>query len=501
MSVRTSTPLTINTDQITQTVIDTIKGGGGGFGEGGIFDIREQFVDTPYWNATLTTDASGTATFSVTLPDNLTTWRLDARAVTQGSDGLTLVGQNTLDLLSTKPVLIRPVTPRFFVVGDQTQIAAIVNNNTDHDLSVEVALQAEGVTLADGTPSSQTVNIAAGQRQRVNWEVTVDDVSSISLTFFANGGNGLTDASKPPLGQGDDKTLPVYKYEVPETVGTGGVLREGGSTTEGISLPQDLPVTQGELSIELDPSLAATTADGLNYLQNYPYQCTEQTVSKFLPNVMTYRALASLGLDNPELKQQLDSNVNYALQRLYAQQHVDGGWGWFVQDNSNALTTAYALIGLTEAKAQGFNVSDDVLRNARNFLRGTFITPGLNVPTWQLNRQAFVLYALARSGEPDVARTTTLYDSRDRLAYYAKSFLALSLHAIDPNDTSRTNVLLSDLVNGAALSATGAHWNEAEQRLVELEYRHTDDGDCAGSVHRTQPAERPDPEHRALPDG
>ena len=119
MSVRTATALTINTDQITQTVLDTIKGGGGGFGEGGIFDIRQEFVDTPYWNATLTTDENGVVTFSVTLPDNLTTWRLDARALTDGADDNMLVGQATADLLSTKPLLIRPVTPRFFVVGDE----------------------------------------------------------------------------------------------------------------------------------------------------------------------------------------------------------------------------------------------------------------------------------------------------------------------------------------------------------------------------------------------
>ncbi|MFN8562123.1 MAG: Ig-like domain-containing protein [Anaerolineae bacterium] len=462
LSVRTATPLTINTDQITQTVLDTIKGGGGGFGEGGIFDIRQEFVDTPYWDASLITDENGEVTFSVGLPDNLTTWRLDARAVTNGDDGLTLVGQGTFDLLSTKPVLIRPVTPRFFVVGDQVTLGAVVNNNSPDDLSVEVTLQGEGVTFSDATPNAQTVDIPAGQSARINWTVTVDDVANIDLTFFANGGNGLTDASKPPLGQGDARLLPVYKYEAPETVGTGGVLREGGSRTEGISLPTTMDVTQGELTVALDPSLAATTIDGLDYLQNYPYQCVEQTVSKFLPNIMTYRALASLRLDNPALKMQLDSNVNYGIQRLYALQHVDGGWGWFVQDASNPLTTAYALIGLSEAQTQGFNVSDTVLRNARNFLRGTFITPSLKVETWQLNRQAFVLYALARSGDPDVARTTTLYESRDRLSYYAKAFLALALHAIEPGDTSRTGTLMSDLLNGAATSATGIHWNEAE---------------------------------------
>ena len=61
LGVRTATPLTINTDQLTQTVLDTIKGGGGGGGEGGIFDIRQDFVDTAFWDATVVTDANGEA--------------------------------------------------------------------------------------------------------------------------------------------------------------------------------------------------------------------------------------------------------------------------------------------------------------------------------------------------------------------------------------------------------------------------------------------------------
>ncbi len=457
LGVRTSSPLTINVDQLTQTVLDTIKGGGGGGAEGGIFDIRENFVDTAYWNATVTTNADGTATFSVKLPDNLTTWRLDARAVTSGSDGLTLVGQKTFDLLSTKPLLIRPVTPRFLVVGDQVTLAAVVNNNTGKDLSVEVSIQGEGVTF-DGQ-ATQTVTIPASGRQRVDWPVTVNDVANIDLTFFAKGGD-FNDASKPPLGQGDQKLLPVYKYEAPETVGTAGVLREGGSVTEAIAVPAG--VTQGDLAVKIDPSLAATTIDGLNYLKNYPYQCIEQTVSRFLPNIMTYRALDSLGVANAQLKSDLENGVNFALQRLYAQQKPDGGWGWFVQDESNPLTSAYALIGLAEAKNSGFPVSDSVISNAQNYLRTTFIVPDLSKPSWRLNRQAFTLYALARSGAPDVSRTANLFENRDRLAIYAKAYLALAFKLIDANDTRRTDTLLSDITNSAILSATGAHWEEKE---------------------------------------
>lgn len=458
LSVRTSTPLTINTDQITQTVIDTIKGGGGGFGEGGIFDIRQEFVDTPFWNATLVTDADGVVTFSVTLPDNLTTWRLDARAVTDGTDGVTLVGQTTSDLLSTKPLLIRPVTPRFFVVGDVVVLGAVVNNNSESDLDVDVTLQASGVSFADDN-ATQTVSIPAGQSTRVNWRVTVGEAENVDLTFIADG-DEFNDASKPPLGQGDDRLLPVFRYEAQEMVGTGGVLRDAGEVTETIQLPQDMEVTQGELNLRLDPSLAAATIDSLDVLENYDGQSIEATVSRFLPNIMTYRALASLELDDSTLQSQLAANVAIALQELYAKQKVDGGWGWFVQDASNPLVTAYALIGLSEAKEQGFNVSEAVMSKARAYLRGTFVTPGLNVETWRLNRQAFTLYALARSGDPDVARTTTLYESRDRLSYYAKAFLAQTLHIINLDDTARTDVLLSDLFNGAVTSATGVHWNE-----------------------------------------
>jgi hypothetical protein len=164
---------------------------------------------------------------------------------------------------------------------------------------------------------------------------------------------------------------------------------------------------------------------------------------------------------NAQLTANLDGAVSFAVQRLYALQKVDGGWGWFVQDASNPLTTAYALIGLAEAKKSGFPVSDDVVSRAQNFLRTTFIVPNQSRPTWLLNRQAFVLYALARSGSPDVARTATLYDFRARLNLDARAYLAMTFNLINPGDTSRTDVLMSDLVSAAKLSATGAHWEES----------------------------------------
>ncbi len=462
VSVATASPLTISVDQATQVIIDTIKGGGGGYGEGGIFDVRQEFVDTPLWAPDLITDENGEATVSVTLPDNLTTWRLDARAVTTGADGPMLVGQTTSDLLSTKPVLIRPVTPRFFVVGDQTMLAAVVNNNTDEPLVAEVTLEGTGFRVAEGTDLTQTVSIPAKGRMRVNWPVEILDVGSIDATFYANAGDGAyTDASKPPLGQGDDQTLPVYKYEVPETVGTAGTLYgpEAGSRTEAVALPHRFNVTQGDLTIRLDRSLAAATIDGLAWLRNFPHYCIEQIISRFLPNAITYRALQDLDVDNAELEANLSVQVNYALQRLYAQQKVDGGWGWFPQDESNPIVTAYALIGLVEAQNAGYAIDQDVLAKATQFVQGSLIDVRQADTTWRLNRQAFLLYALARAGATDVSRTVQLYEQRDVMHYYARAYLAMTFHLIDPGD-SRAMELINDLNNGLIVSATGAHWEE-----------------------------------------
>jgi uncharacterized protein YfaS (alpha-2-macroglobulin family) len=462
LAVGLATPLTISTDQITQTILDTIKGGGGGFGEGGIFDIRQQFVDTPYWNPSVITGADGRAQFSLVLPDTLTTWRLDARAVTLGADGDFLVGQATDDIISTLPVLIRPVTPRFLIVDDQVTLAAIVNNNTDSAQTVEVTLQGAGIRLADGVDRLQQVVIPAGGRQRVEWPAIVEAVDAVDLTFFASADDGAyTDAAKPPLGQGDARLLPVYRYTVPQTTATAGAVPAGDSRTEAIVLPTGVPVSEGTLDIRLEPSLAAGAISALGYLENFPHQCVEQTVSRFLPNIVTLRALTALGIDNPDLRAGLEDAVSQALQMLASQQKVDGGWGWFPQDVSNPLVTAYALLGLTAARAQDYPVSDSIIDGAIRYLRQTLGVASRASADWQLNRQVFIGYALAEAGAPNAASAANLYELRGRLDLYAQALLALTLRHIDPQD-ARIATLMSDLASQAVLSATGAYWDEAQ---------------------------------------
>jgi len=461
LSVRTTVPLVFNIEHYISSLEDRITEGdgmGSGGGKGadvyGVFDIRGDFQDTAFWQAQLVTDESGEAEVTITLPDNLTVWRMDARAVSIN----TLVGDGEDDLRSTKPLLVRPQTPRFFVVGDQSSIGAAVHNNTDEDLSVDVELEAQGLSIK--SQSTQSVEIASGHQAYVTWDVSIDlDTARVDLIIKAVGGT-YSDASKPTMGTLDNQGIPVYRFEALETVGTAGMLGESGSRTEGISIPSSVDVTNGNIEIRISPSLVAGMTDGLDYLEHYPYECIEQTISRFLPNVLTQQALGSAGISDPDLLKNIKTQVSIATQRLYNWQHPDGGWGWWPDaSQSDPLTSAYVVLGLVEAENAGYFVNADTLTRGENYLKGRLQSLGNLDKQYLLNRQAFILYVLAKADSPQISLTGVMYDSRQSMSLYAKAYLAQALWMIDPNDP-RLDTFISDFINSAVLSATGVHWVE-----------------------------------------
>jgi len=417
-------------------------------------ELREEFEDTAYWNAHITTDADGRAWVSFDLPDNLTTWVVRGVGVTAE----THVGEATGELLVTKPLLVRPVTPRFFVVGDRVRLAANVSNQTSEDHLVEVTLASTGLTLE--TDALERVYVPAGSEINVAWWATVLDVPAVDLAFSAVSGE-LSDAARPRLTTGPDGTLLVYRYTAPETVGTAGQLTEAGSLTEIIALPENADADRSRLLIRLETSLAAAMQEGLDYLEHFEYECTEQVVSRFLPNILTARAIARLGIENTALEKRLPALVAEGLDKLYTRQNSDGGWGWWSDDRSSAYLTAYVVFALAAAEDTGYLVRNDVLERGLDFLEGSLIEIDRGTSNVSANRQAWLLFVLAEAGQERTATryAEALYEWRSKLSHYAEAFLAMTL-AKDGTSQQRIDTLLSDLYNTAIVSATGAHWEE-----------------------------------------
>ncbi len=456
LSVVTSLGLVSSADDFNENYRNSIPDGhsaGGGGGEGlGVITVRQNFKDTAVFEGVVTTDENGTAQVKVKLPENLTTWSADARAVTAD----TRVGQTTGELVSTKPLYVQLQTPRFFIVGDEVTIGATVFNNTDTSLKANVLLDAQGVEIK--SDALQTIDVEAKQQAYVTWNVTVDNTAQrVDLTATATSG-AFTDASKPALGTLPDQGIPVYNFTATETVGTSGMITSADSVTENIQLPTTFKFDDAKLSIEVSPSLAASMTSGLTYLEDYPYLCMEQTVSRFLPNVVAMRALKEAGISSP-LKSGLDAQVSAALQRIYAKQLYDGGWNWWDGDKSDPQTSAYVIYGLLEAQQSGYDISQTVLDNGIGYLKTNVPDIRRNGASWQYNRHAFILYVLARADQLSAGQTNFIYENRASLDHYGEAYLAQALYILDPKD-SRVDTLMSDLVSSAALSAAGAHWEE-----------------------------------------
>lgn len=495
--VRTSLTLAV----YNRRLMNLPMGLGGGGGAEAPTVTRENFPDTAYWNAEIITDANGKATITMTLPDNLTTWELDTRGMTLD----TRVGQAQGQVISTKDLLVRPVTPRFLVANDHVQISTVVQNNSQADMQVQVALQANGFKLDDTTQQNQAISLPAGGRARVDWWGVAQDGPSVDLVFSADGqdsaGNSYKDAARPALG-----ALPVLRFVTPQTFRTSGILETSDGVQEQVSLPRSYQATSGSLDIELSPSLASAMLRALDALDSQPFESTEQILSSFLPNLETYRTLQQFGVKDPTLQTRLDRALNESLVRLLDRQNSDGGWSWWQQGTSDAYITSYVLFGLSRAGEAGISINKTVIDQAVNYLKSAspnqpqsasngLFSPlpyqksgqgagnsypsaagGAPVDTWQWDRVAFMQYALSLANASDATVIDQVVQAQDKLSPWAKALLALTIEKNTPG-SNQAQTLFSALQDKAIRSATGAYWEMAqdEQGAMASGYNmHTD---------------------------
>lgn len=442
LGVFTAQSLTTLMDRVTLRIQASAKGGGGSAGGDPL--VRREFPDTAYWNPSVVTGDDGTAKVSLRLPDTLTTWTMTARGLT----GDTRVGQTTKDLIATRPLLVRPSLPRFLTVGDQPTLQAVIHNTTPAAIEATVLLDPGEIALTG--PKQQTVNVPAGGQTVVRWTAEVPEAGETTLRFTVQGG-GLEDVI--------EQKLTIQRFVTPEVVASVGQVQ--GTIVETLQAPGDNK--QGEVRLEMVPTLAAGIESGLEYLEQYPYGCTEQTVSRFLPNAVTYRLFKQMGIENQALKTSLEQNLTVGVQRLASLQQLDGGWGWWSDVETDPYLTAYVVQGLLEARKAGYGVDQQMLDRGLAYLETALDNNLLNdsQKPWLREARAYVLYVLAEAGKADRGRTIALYDQHSDLAIYGRAYLLMTLQTLG-NEDERVRTLVGELMSSAVLGPTHGHWEERE---------------------------------------
>ena len=426
--------------------------------------LRTNFADSAFWAGSVTTNAEGMGEVSLTMPENLTGWKVKVWGLSHG----TRVGQGEVEVTTKKNLLIRLQAPRFFVQTDEVVLSANVHNYLKSAKAVDVVLELGGDTLAPMTDLLQKINIPAGGEQRVDWRVKVTNEGEAVIRMKA-----LTDEESDAM----QMTFPAYIHGMLKTESFSGAIRpDQNSGKLTFNVPAERRINDSRLEVRYSPSLAGAMVDALPYMVEYPYGCTEQTLNRFLPTVITQRVLQKMQLDlkaigekrtnlnaqeigddrerakgwkrfdrNPVFEaDEVDLLVKTNLQALTSMQLSDGGWGWFsgYGEQSWPHTTATVVHGLQIAKQNDIALVPGVLERGVEWLT-RYQTEQVqwlknhrdNKKDVRQKSQADELDALVYMvlTDADVANADMqefLYRDRVELAVYAKALFGLALHKL-----------------------------------------------------------------------
>ena len=459
LGVATASSLATSIDRYNDLIAvpenESGKGGGGDTSR-----LRSDFRNTALWIGQLRTDEDGKASFELKLPDNATTWRAQARAVS----GTTQVGEATSELLVTQPLLVRPALPRFLRVGDEVTLRTLVRNGTGSARNVTVTVEAEDVVL-DG-PAAQAARIEPDQSEVFEWPARVVKSGEATVRFRARDGSGLSD--------GVELTLSVHLNATAETTATGGAI-DGALAVEAVYLP-DYAITEfGELEISVQGALVGALEDELHYFEppdgDPDREWTVGVASRVVATVAVYRADASA---RAGLRSRLQADVT----RLISMQEYDGGWAWCETGcRSNWWITAKALIALAEARTAGIHVPAQVAEDASDLIADRVYRRTDVVRPADPNENAYLLYALTAAAEPGSAvprvhaatMGAIVEQHRAQLTNWGRAYLLLGLLSTGYTvQREPVRILLNDLTADIIASANGNHW---------------EDGRHAGSMH------------------
>ncbi len=412
--------------------------------------VRSNFQNTALWIGRLNTDANGRATFDLDLPDNATTWRARARAVTAG----TLVGEGESELLVTQPLLVRHALPRLLRVGDEVILRTLVRNGTDEARDVTVTIEVEGLVLDDG--AAHTERIDPGESIVVEWPARPLEAGTATIRFTATATGGYGDAV--------ELTRPVYLDVTPETTATGGVV-EDTPALEAVYLPDYVITGSGSLELALKASLVGALDEELSAFEPHREPHRESNVriaSRIVATSAVGRASAA-GLTEGQ-----EGQLIRDIRELVGNQHYLGGWDWCNCNLSpNVWVTAWVLIALGEARDEGYTVEDYSYDRAMRYVTERMANLDANP-----NLRAFLLYALTSAANTggvvsplareQVAPLRAIADEhRTELTSWGRAYLLLALIASGhERDHEAVRILLNDLAATTIPSANGNHWED-----------------------------------------
>lgn len=357
---------------------------GGDGGEEGVATRLNPFkrkTDVPvvYWSGILDTDTSSKQ-LMYQVP-NYFNGTLKVMAVAVSSDS---VGSKDKSVEIRGDFIINPNVPTFVAPGDEFELSSSVANNikgSGGNAQINVTLTASPEIEIIGS-ATQTLEIAEGKEQTVHFKLKAKSLlGAATLSFKATSADKSSTMSA---------TLSVRPATPLMTFINSGKSQEAQKT---LDIMQTLYPEYRKVHATVSTSPMILVFGLQRYLENYPFGCTEQLTSQVMP-LLAMNSQTGFGKEIKEITEK----VNATVQMLSQRQMSTGGfsyWPGLGDNQGNNFATVYAMHFLTEAKAQGFDVPNDLFFNGINYLK---TLASQNVADLDAARiQAYAIYILTRN--------------------------------------------------------------------------------------------------------
>ena len=245
---------------------------------------RKNLQETAFFYSHLTTDAKGNVSFNFTIPESLTKWKLQLLAHTKDLQTAT----HQLTTVTQKDLMVLPNPPRFFRQGDRIVFASKIANLSDKKLEGVSELQLYDALT--NVPIDNKLGNADNQRSfkvdaegnaNVSWNLQIpDDIQAVKYKIVAKAGD-FTD--------GEENALPVLSNRMLVTETLPMWLRSGQTKTftlDKLKNNSSTTLKSHYLTLEVTSNPAWYAVQALPYLMEYPYECAEQTFSRYYANAL-----------------------------------------------------------------------------------------------------------------------------------------------------------------------------------------------------------------------
>jgi uncharacterized protein YfaS (alpha-2-macroglobulin family) len=363
--------------------------------------VRSNFNETAFFMPQMATDAEGNVVLKFKVPESLTRWNIMGLAHTKDLR----TGQFNKELVTQKSLMVVPNPPRFFREGDKMEFAVKISNISESDLNGIAKIEfLDAITLKPINSELGLTNLEIpfsalkGQSTSVAWKIAIPQgIMAITYRVTAQAGN---------FSDGEEMTLPVLTNRMLVTESL--PLPINGNQTKTFSFDKLKNNTSTTLknfkyTLEFTSNPAWYAIQALPYLMEYPYECSEQTFSRFYANsiathiansspkikavfeswkINSPEALMSNLEKNQELKSLLleetpwvmdaksesdqkkrvgllfdlinmSNQLDAALEKLTKMQTSNGGWPWFAGMPDNEYITQYIVTGFGHLKNLG----------------------------------------------------------------------------------------------------------------------------------------------------